>query len=86
MIDDTLARLVVTGVTWAILDALWDVKMTTETPELPTTEPARVVAEFAALAETCVEAIEPAPTSTRLLPPAVWTTPTLVLPTPTLTR
>lgn len=55
-------------------------------PELPTTEPTAVVTGFAALAEIWVETSEPAPTSTRLPPPAVWITPTLVLPTPTLTR
>jgi hypothetical protein len=88
-IGDPLTRLVVVGIVWAILDALdtpWDVDKITVEPELPIIEPTAVVAEFAALAETCVEATEPAPTSARLLPPAVCTTATLVLPTPTFTR
>lgn len=41
------------------------------TPELPTTDPTAVVTELAALAETCVLATGPAPTLTRLPPPAV---------------
>lgn len=70
------------------LDTVVGVDTTTvvPTPELPTAEPTAVVTGFAALAETWVEATEPAPTSIRLPPPAVWMTPALVLPTPTLTR
>jgi hypothetical protein len=55
-------------------------------PELPIAEPTTVVTGFAALTEIWVETIGPAPTSTRLPPPAVWITPTLVLPTPTLIK
>jgi hypothetical protein len=86
---DTLPRLVLSWTAWvvlAMLDASWDVDTITVIPELPTTEPTTVVAEFAALAETWVDATEPAPTSAKLLPPAVWMIRTLVSPTPTLTR
>jgi hypothetical protein len=88
-INVPLTRPVVVGIVWAILDALktpWDVDKITVVPELPMIETTAVVAEFAALAETCVEATEPAPTSARLPPPAVCTTATLVLPTPAFTR
>lgn len=55
------------------LDTVVGVDKTTVVPipELPTAETAAVVTGFAALAETWVEATEPAPTSTRLPPPAV---------------
>jgi hypothetical protein len=85
---DAPPRPVVSGIAWVVvtaLDTTWDVDRTTVIPELPTIEPTTVVAGFAALAETWVEATEPAPTSATLLPPAVWITCTLVSPTPTLT-
>ena len=70
-----------------VTDEICDVETTTvvPTPELPTTDPTIVVAGLAALAEICVLATEPAPTLTRLPPPAVWIRATLVLPTPMLT-
>jgi hypothetical protein len=70
-----------------VTDEICDVETTTvvPTPGLPTTDPTIVVAGLAALAEICVLATEPAPTLTRLPPPAVWIRATLVLPTPMLT-
>jgi hypothetical protein len=54
--------------------------------ELLATDAIAEVTGLRELTEICELTAEPAPMLTRLPPPAVWMTPTLVLPTPTPTK